>query len=126
MPVPRWILVAAAALALFWVALRILVPPAWIVQRLDAPSGKRSALLLRTQYVRQSFKVHVRNGWLWHTAYYSPPITNDFRIDLEERLIWSGDSQRVYLEVQGRPVWGHDFDKGRDLSAQELAESGAR
>jgi hypothetical protein len=119
--VPRWIVAGLAALGVLFVALRILVPPSWIVQRLDSPDGRRSAQLLRTQYLRQSFVVRLRETGLWHTAFYSAPITNDFRSDLGERLAWSADSTRVFLRVGGQFVWGYDFAVGRGLSIEELA-----
>lgn len=119
--VPRWVLVGLAAIGLVFVALRILVPPSWVVQRLDSPDGRRSAQLLRTQYLRQSLVVRLREGGLWQTAFYSAPVTNDYRVDLGERLVWSRDSARVSLRVGGQFVWGHDFAAGRDLSREELA-----
>lgn len=123
--VPRWVVALALGAAVVAVALRILVPPSWIVQRLDAPDGRRSAQLLRTQYLHQSFVVHVKDGLLWHTAYYSEPITNDYRTDLGERLAWSEDSQRLYLRVQGRAAWGYDFAADRRLDRAELEAAGA-
>lgn len=119
--VPRWVIVLLVGGGLVWVALRILVPPSWIVQRLDSPDGKRSAKLLRTQYVRQSLVVHVRDGMLWHTAFYSDSITNDYRQDLGERLVWSKDASTLCLRAGGRLIWGYDFARGKDLSPQELA-----
>jgi hypothetical protein len=122
--VPRWVVRLAIAAVVVWAALKILVPPSWVVQRLDSPDGKRSAQLLRIRYLRENFVVHVKDGLLWHTAFYSPPITNDDRVDLGERLAWSPDSTRVYLRIRGRPVWGEDFLQGRDLRPDEL-EAGA-
>lgn len=119
--VPRWVIAAVLGVTLLWIVARILVPPSWIVQRLDSPDGRRSAKLLRTQYLRESFVVQVREGSLWHTAYYSGPITNDYRVDLGERLAWSPDSKRVSLRVGGRPVWGYDFDRAADLGPAQLA-----
>lgn len=118
--VPRWLIVALAAAGVLVVALRILIPPSWLVQRLDSPDGRRSAQLLRTQYLRPSFVVRLREGGLWQTAFYSDPITNDFRTDLGERLAWSADSARVGLRVGGRCVWGYDFDARRGLTPAEL------
>lgn len=110
-----------AALALAGGVWRLLVPPTWIVKRLDSPDGRRSALLTRRQYLRQNFVVLVKDGGLWHTAYYSPPLTNDFRVDLEERLVWSEDSRRLCLFLRNRAVWGLDFVERRKLSPEELA-----
>jgi len=114
---------AVVAGALLFVGSRIFFPPSWIIQRLDSPDGKRAAELFRTQYLQQNFAVHVRAGMLWHTAYCSPPLTNDDRVDLGERLLWSKDSNRLYFRMQGRTVWGHDFTESRDLSRAELMSS---
>jgi len=106
--------------ALLWFAARIFAPPMWTVQRLDAPDGERSARLMRSVYIRHHFVVQLREGLLWQTAHYSQPITNDFRIDLGERLRWSEDSKRVWLMMEGAPVWGYDFGRQRKLEADEL------
>ena len=120
--VPRWVVVSVVALALLWVGLKILVPPRWMVQRLDSPDGKRSAMLMRSQYLKQNFEVHVKDGGLWRTAYYSDPIPSDHRMDLGERLVWSDDSSRLYFRLQGRLIWGYDFPQARNLAPAELGE----
>jgi hypothetical protein len=58
---------------------------------------------------------------LWRTAYLSPTITNDFRVDLGERLLWSPDSGRVVFRLNEKPIWGYDFIIDRDLRRDELA-----
>ena len=118
--VPRWLVTLVVGAVLVWVALRIFVPPSWIVQRLDSPDGSRSAELLRTRYLRESFVVQVKDGALWHTAFYSEPLTNDYRVDLGERLAWSPDSTRLYLRFGGRVVWGWDSTQDRGLRSDEL------
>lgn len=119
--VPRWIVALAAVVVAMYVALRILVPPSWMIQRLDSPDGSRSARLLRTRYVsRENLVVQARDRWGLRTLFYSPSLTNDFRVDLGERLYWSEDSRRLFLRVEGRPVWGYDFEVRRALDAGEL------
>ncbi len=120
--VPRWVITIIVLAALLWFAARIFVPPMWTVQRLDAPNGERSARLMRSVYIRHHFVVQLREGLLWQTAHYSPPITNDFRVDLGERLRWSDDSTRVWLMMEGAPVWGYDFERQRRLEADELRQ----
>lgn len=120
--VPRWVVLVAVSLVLLWVGLKILVPPRWIVQRLDSPDGQRSAMLMRSQYLKQNFEVHVKDGGLWHTAYYSDPVPSDNRLDLGERLAWSDDSSRLYFRLQGRFIWGYDFSQARALAPAELGE----
>lgn len=122
---PRWVVIAVPAIIVLWAALRILVPPSWIVQQLDSPDGARSARLLRTRYVKDSFVIRVRDGKLWNTAFYSGPITNDLRVDLGERLSWTGGSSRLLFRLQGAPVWGYDFDARRALQRDEIDVYGA-
>ena len=118
--VPRWVLTVLVLLIVLWLAARIFVPPMWTVQRLDAPNSERSARLMRSVYLKHHFVVQLREGYFWQTAHYSQPISEDFRVDLGERLRWSEDSQRVWLIVEGRPVWGFDFQRQRNMRPDEL------
>lgn len=118
--IPRWLMWVGVFVLLAWFGLRILIPPSWIVQRLDAPVGDRSAQLMRNRYLRENFSVHVKEGWFWQILFYSDPITNDYRVDLGERLIWSENGERLYLEVGARLIWGYDFGRGTALSPAEL------
>ena len=115
--VPRWVAYVAAGLVMAFLAHRILRDPTWTVQRLASPDGRRTALLQRTTYVKDHFRVRVKDGRLWFTPYYSPPFTNDFRVDLGERLRWSEDGQHLFLRVRGREIWTYDFtrDEARNL-----------
>lgn len=119
--VPRRILYLAGALALGYLALRILRDPEWTVQRLESPDGRRTAVLQRTTYVKDHFRIRVKDGRLWFTPYYSPPFTNDFRVDLGERLRWSEDSNQLYFRLRGREVWMYDFtrNQSRSLAADQ-------
>lgn len=119
--VPRWIVALVGVVVVMYVALHILVPPAWMIQRLDSPDGTRSARLLRTRYAaKESLVVKARDGWGLRTLFYSPPLTNDFRVDLGERLYWSEDSRRLFLRLEGRSAWGYDFNERRTLSPDEM------
>lgn len=120
--VPRWMLYLGGALLALWFAARIFVPPMWVVQQLDAPEGDRSARLMRSVYLRHHFVVKVREGWFWQTAFYSPPLPEDLRLDLRERLQWSPDGQKVWLRVEDEPVWGFDFERQRNMTGAELAQ----
>lgn len=116
--VPRWLAYAIGLLVLGFLATRLLRDPVWTVQRLESPDGRRTAVLQRTTYVKDHFRVRVKDGRLWFIPYYSPPFTNDYRVDLGERLRWSEDSNQLYLRLRGRDVWSYDFTtaKGRNLS----------
>ncbi len=120
--VPRWLIFLALIILVFWFAARIFVPPMWVVQQLDAPDGTRSARLLRSVYIRHHFVVKLKDGWTWQTAFYSPPLTNDFSVDLGERLRWTEDSSQVWLRMEGQPVWGYDFVRRRSLYENELKQ----
>lgn len=124
--VPRWVLVIGIGLMALWFGSRIFAPPSWLVQQLDAPDGSRSARLYRSVYLQHHFVVKVKEGWLWQTAHYSQPIAPDLRIDLEERLRWSEDSRRVWLLIEGTPVWGFDFERQRNMSKDELMRVGTQ
>ena len=116
--VPRWVLQVAGALALAFIAQRILHEPVWTVQRLESPDGRRTAVLQRTTYVKDHFRIRVKDGRLWFVPYYSAPFTNDFRVDQGERLRWSEDSEQLYFRLGGQEVWTYDFreGKGRNLN----------
>ncbi len=118
--VPRWVLVLLMGGLAIWFGARIFLPPNWLVQQLDAPDGERSARLLRSVHMDHHFVVKLKDGWMWQTAYYSQPVTNDLRVDLGERLRWSDDSQRVRLFMEGEPVWGFDFERERKMTREEL------
>jgi hypothetical protein len=115
--VPRRLLVAVVGAALLWGTFRMMTPSSSLLQQLDSPDGRRSARLFRTRDVRVYLTVRVRNGGLWQTAYMTPPLTNDLRMDLGERLFWSEDSARVSLRMNGAPVWHYDFEPGRESAA---------
>lgn len=119
--IPRWLFLLVIWGGVLWIGLKIFVPPSWVIQQLDSPDGKRSARVLRTRYLHENFVVRVKDGSLWRTAYLSSTITNDFRVDLGERLLWSPDSDRVVFRLSGEPVWGYDFSLDRDLRRDELA-----
>ena len=119
--VPRWLVVLVSALVLLWLGLRILIPPSWIVQQLDSPDGKRSARLMRSRYVKDSFVIRVRDGKLWRTAFYSLPLDTDLRVDLGERILWTNESSRLLFRIQDSIVWGYDFQRRSSLSQAEIA-----
>jgi hypothetical protein len=119
--IPRWLFLVVVWGVVLWIGLNILVPPSWVIQQLDSPDGRRSARLLRTRYLRENFVVRLKNGSSWRTAYLSPTITNDFRVDLGERLSWRADSDRVYFRMNEKLIWGYDFTLDRDLRRDELA-----
>ena len=102
----RRIVAAVGGLIVLLAALQLLVPSARLMQQAEAPDGRRAARLLRVRDVRSHLVVKVRAGRLWHTVYYSPPITNEVQM-LGARLAWSPDAAQLFLVIQGRrlPVY---------------------
>lgn len=119
--VPRWVVLAACAAGLLWLGFTFLVPPSWMLQRLDSPDGTRSARLLRSLYLKPHLAVQIRESVPWTTVYYSPPIPADFRADLGERLAWTPDSTTLFLRLTNRVIWARDFSLRRDLTETERA-----
>ncbi len=119
--VPRWMVWLVAVILLGWLGLKIMIPPRWEIQRLDAPDGKISARLMRNRYAQESLSVMVKEGALWRTIYYSPPLTNDYRTDPGERLFWSGDGKSLFLRLDGSVCWGYNFAQDRPIPPEHPA-----
>ncbi|MDD3276257.1 MAG: hypothetical protein PHP93_04310 [Kiritimatiellales bacterium] len=94
--------------ALF-VSFRIFTPPAKTVQILAAPDGSRAARLQHIfYYSTPGFKIAVRERSLWHTIFYLPEYTNSPSGELKDSLRWSADSETLYFDINGKPVWSYD------------------
>ena len=94
-----------------FVSFRIFNAPAKTVQILSAPDGRREARLQHIYYYsKPGFKIAVRERRLWHTLFYLSEYTNASAGALNEKLRWSEDSKRLYFDINGRPVWGYDFE----------------
>jgi hypothetical protein len=102
-------LLALMGFALF-VSFRIFKAPEKTVQILSAPDGSRDARLQYVYYTsKPGFKIATRERRLWHTVFYLPEYTNAPDGELKVRLRWSDDSERLMLDINGKPVWNHDF-----------------
>ncbi|MDD4735211.1 MAG: hypothetical protein PHP44_03795 [Kiritimatiellae bacterium] len=124
-PVPRWMVFLVAAIALGWLGLKIMIPPRWEIQRLDSPDGKVSARLMRNRYAQESLSIMVKEGPLWRTIFYSPPLTNDYRTDPGERLYWSPEGNILFLRLEGKTRWGYDFALDHPVSPESLKKLNA-
>lgn len=125
--VPRWLITGILFAPLVLITLRILRPPNWTVQRLDSPDGRYAAMLVRHRYLQDAFSVRVKEGWAWRTCFYSEPVSDDYRVDLQERLVWTEDSRRLLFLLEGVPVWAYDFHAGRQVDPRALgAETPSR
>ncbi len=103
-------LLALMGFALF-VSFRIFTAPTKTVQILSAPDGRRDARLQYVYYTSTpGFKVATRERHLWHTIFYLPKYTNEPSGELNVQLRWTDDSERLMLDINGKPVWGHDFN----------------
>ncbi len=102
---------ALMGFALF-VSFRILTPPTKVVQRISAPDGSREARLMHVYYYSEpGYKVSIRSGRFWHTRASLPAYRDDSTADRNAVLRWSYDSRQLYLDMNGKPIWGYDFEK---------------
>lgn len=101
---------ALMGFALF-VSFRIFTAPAKTVQVLAAPDGSREARLQHVYYFsKPGFKIAAREHRLWHTLLYLSEYTNAPAGELKDSLRWSDDSRQLYFDINGKSVWGYDFD----------------
>jgi hypothetical protein len=95
-----------------FVSFRILTPPTKVVQQLTAPDGSREARLMHVFYYSDpGYKVATRTGRFWHTHLSLPAYKDDSTPKRDAVLRWSLDSKRLYLDMNGSPIWGYDFEK---------------
>ncbi len=120
--VPKWALGLGFGVLVLWAGWGIFSPTAWTIQRLDSPDGRIQARLTRVLHSSQHFAVEVKTGGGWRTYYHSPALPTDFKVDLGERLVWSG-RDRLLLRMEGRFLWGYDFARGSALTPKELEDS---
>lgn len=119
--VPRRVVWILGLLALVLVVWRIQSPPVITIQRLDSPDGKNRALLQRTKYVKDHFRIRIKTDGPSRVAYISPPFDRDYRVDIGERLRWSDDGKILSFRIQNRDVWQYDTraGRGRDLNPSD-------
>ena len=94
-----------------FVSFRIFTPPVKTVQILPAPDGSREARLQHVYYYsKPGFKIAVREKYLWHTISYLSEYTNAPAGALNEKLHWTEDSKHLYFDINGKTIWGYDFE----------------
>ncbi|MCC7300429.1 MAG: hypothetical protein IT583_05070 [Verrucomicrobia bacterium] len=94
-----------------FVSFRIFTPPVKTVQILASPDSVREARLQHVYYYsKPGFKIAVRDHRLWHTVFYLSEYTNAPAGILKENLRWSPDSEKIYFDINDKPVWGYDFE----------------
>ncbi len=111
--VPRRAAAALGLIALVAVVWRIQQPPVVLLQRLDSPDGNYRAYLQRTKHTRDHLQIRISGAGPSFVPYLSPPFRHDFRVDLGERLRWSGDGRRLTLLMAGREAWRYDVPAGQ-------------
>lgn len=93
-------------------AFRILKDPVETLQVLISPDGTRTAKLEQIYYAAEpGLKISVRSGRFWRTLTYLPPLTNAPPEGFKKAIRWSSDSRRLYLAVDGEPVWTYEFPR---------------
>ncbi len=94
-----------------FVSFRIFTAPTKTVQILAAPDGRHEARLQHVYYYsKPGFKIAVRERRFWHTLFYLPEYTNAPAGALVEKLRWREDSKQLYFDINGKTVWGYDFE----------------
>ncbi len=93
-----------------FVSLKIITPPVEVIQVISSPSGSCEARLMHVFYgAEPGYKISTRTGRLWRTRLYlskynDAPVTNR-----AARLHWSDDSESLFFEINGAPVWEYHF-----------------
>jgi len=102
---------AAVAGFVVYTALKILVPPAEIIQTVRSPDGVRIARLKRNYYYAEpllSVQLHLA-GPFWRTVYYEPARDTNAPPVRVEVLAWDRDGHLLRLQVNQTNVWEKQF-----------------
>ena len=121
--VPRWMLTTGIFLLASLLAYIAFAPPSWTIQRLESPDGSRTAVLSRTQFGRPHFVIKVKDRIAWRTVFISDAITNSYREDPGERLLWSSNSATLFFRQQNQIIWHRNFS-GKDGGGMRAVEKG--
>lgn len=105
---------------MLWFGWGMMREPAWVVQRLESPTGGRTAFLKRVMYVSQYYQIELKQGIGSQRIFRSPPLEIDYKRDARERLLWSEDGKQLYFTLQGRMVWGWSVAEKSELAAEVL------
>ena len=94
-----------------FVSFRIFNAPTKTVQILAALDGHCEARLEYVYYSsKPGFKIAVREKRLWHTIFYLAEYTNMPAGEVKGKMSWSADSKKLFFDINGRLVWGYDFE----------------
>jgi hypothetical protein len=117
---PRWLVGLLVGTVMLWFGWGMVREPSWVIQRLESPDGNQTAYLTRVMYLNQFWQIELQRVIGRERVFRSGPLPADFKKDMRERLLWSGDSRQLYLSVEGRLVWGLEVKTGRMLDPSQL------
>jgi hypothetical protein len=118
--VPRWLVALGGGALMLWFGWSMMSEPAWVVQRLESPTGGRTAFLKRVIYVSHYYQIDLRQGISTRRIFRSPALEVDYKRDARERLLWSEDGRHLYFTLQGRVVWGWSVEQTSELTPEAL------
>lgn len=113
-PIVRWLPATVVLGLALLLALRLLKPPATVVQTVQSQDGRLMVRLEKQRYVRRNdWVVRVRTATGWRTIFYwIPPHENVSDPAAEPHLIWLANTSVVALVVGDRVVWRYDTGRG--------------
>lgn len=117
---PRWLVALGGGALMLWFGWGMMREPAWVVQRLESPTGGRTAFLKRVMYVSQYYQIELKQGIGSQRIFRSPALEIDYKRDARERLLWSEDGKHLYFTLQGRVVWGWSVAEKSELAPDAL------
>ncbi|MFO1491216.1 MAG: hypothetical protein U1F77_14425 [Kiritimatiellia bacterium] len=103
--IPSWAVGLAGFALLTAAGLFILKEPVLGFQTAESPDHAFVARMHRLRYVKDYFRVQIKDGLFWQTVYTSPNVTGDLSVDLGERLRWNEEARGFELLLEGKPVW---------------------
>ena len=68
---------------MLWFGWGMMREPAWVVQRLESPTGGRTAFLKRVMYVSQYYQIELKQGIGSQRIFRSPPLEIDYKRDAQ-------------------------------------------
>lgn len=110
---PSWRSIGLLALMGFalFTAFKIFQDPVVLVQIARSPDGARTAKLEHLYHTPEpSLKISILRGRFWRTLQVIPSHDGHVFDGTSERLRWSTDSTRLFLDLDGSPVWMKEFD----------------
>lgn len=102
---PAWVVGLIGFVLLSAAGLTIVREPVYGLQVVTSPDGAYTARVQRRRYVKDYFRVQLRDGHFWQTVWSSPTVTADLSEDLGDRLRWSEDLGGFEFTLGGKVLW---------------------